>query len=61
MFDHLVRYLKESKIELKKVTWPSREETIRYTAMVIAVSAAVAIFLGGVDYVLQLGLNSFVL
>ena len=35
--------------ELKRVTWPSRQETMRLSLMVIAVSAAVGIFLGFVD------------
>jgi preprotein translocase subunit SecE len=35
--------------ELKKVTWPTRDETIYLTTVVIIVSVAVGIFLGGVD------------
>jgi len=35
--------------ELKRVTWPNREETMRLTLMVVAVSAAVGVFLGLVD------------
>jgi preprotein translocase subunit SecE len=35
--------------ELKRVTWPTREETMRLTLMVIAVSATVGVFLGLVD------------
>jgi len=35
--------------ELKKVTWPTRRETIRLTVMVIVVCAIVAIFLGAID------------
>ena len=61
MFDRLVTYLKESRTELRKVTWPTREETLRYTATVIVVSGALAIFLGGIDYLLQQVLNKFVL
>jgi preprotein translocase subunit SecE len=36
--------------ELKKVTWPSRDETIYLTTVVIIVSVAVGIVLGGVDF-----------
>ncbi len=36
--------------ELKKVTWPTRRETIRLTIMVIVVCAVVGIFLGALDY-----------
>ena len=35
--------------ELRRVTWPSRQETMRLTLMVIAVSAVVGLFLGGID------------
>ena len=37
--------------ELKKVTWPTREETAYLTMVVIIVAVAVGILLGGVDIV----------
>jgi preprotein translocase subunit SecE len=61
MFGNLTTFLKEVRIELKKVTWPTRQETIRYTVTVIIVSIAVAIFLGALDAVFQFVLNNFVL
>lgn len=61
MFDRIITFFKESRIELKKVTWPSREETVHYTMAVIVISAAVAMFLGGLDFVFQYVLNNFVL
>jgi preprotein translocase subunit SecE len=42
-------FLREVRIELKKVTWPSRKETIAATAMVIILSVLVAFFLGLLD------------
>ena len=36
--------------ELKKVTWPSRRDTVRLTIMVIIVCVAVGLFLGAIDY-----------
>jgi preprotein translocase subunit SecE len=36
--------------ELRKVVWPTRQEAVRLTIMVIGVCAAVGIFLGAVDY-----------
>jgi preprotein translocase subunit SecE len=51
-------FLKEVRLEMKKINWPTRQETIRYTFIVIGVSFAVAAFLGGLDflfsYLLQL-------
>ncbi|MBI5283463.1 MAG: preprotein translocase subunit SecE [Chloroflexi bacterium] len=35
--------------ELKKVTWPTREETTRLTVAVVAVSITIGLLLGGVD------------
>jgi preprotein translocase subunit SecE len=35
--------------ELRRVTWPTRQETMRLTLMVLAVSATVGLFLGAVD------------
>ena len=41
--------LGEVVAELRRVTWPTRQETMRLSLMVIAVSAAVGVFLGLVD------------
>ena len=55
----IINYLKESLEELKKVTWPTKQETYNYTFLVIGISLAVAIFLGGLDYLFNLGLEFF--
>ncbi|EKD85438.1 MAG: hypothetical protein ACD_38C00030G0008 [uncultured bacterium] len=47
-----ISFLMEVKEELGKVAWPSREQTIRYTILVILVAVAVGLFLGGLDYIL---------
>ena len=39
--------------ELKKVTWPTREETRNLTIVVIGISVALGIFLGGIDFILS--------
>ncbi len=49
---NIITFLNEVKEELIKVTWPSKEQTIRYTVLVIFVAVAVGIFLGGLDYIL---------
>ena len=43
------RFFGEVYSELRRVTWPTREETTRLTVMVLAVAAAVGVFLGLVD------------
>ena len=44
-----LRFVGETLSELRRVTWPTRHETMRLTIMVMAVSAAVGVFLGLVD------------
>jgi len=44
------QFLKESKIELKKVKWPTRKELLASTAVVIVLTLVVAFFLGIVDF-----------
>jgi preprotein translocase subunit SecE len=61
LFAKLANFLKEVRLELKKVTWPTRQETIRFTLLVIGVSAGVALFLGGLDYLFSIILTRFVL
>jgi preprotein translocase SecE subunit len=39
--------------ELRKVSWPSQRETMNLTVVVIALSVAVGLFLGGVDFIFQ--------
>ena len=51
------RYFTEAKQELEKVAWPTSQRTKNYTILVIAVSLAVAIFLGSLDYLFNLGLQ----
>jgi preprotein translocase subunit SecE len=48
-----IQFLKEVRVELKKVTWPQRKEVIGSTAVVIVASFVVSFFLGFIDLVLQ--------
>jgi preprotein translocase subunit SecE len=47
----LINYLREVKLELSKVTWPKREQVIKLTLIVFAISAIVATYVGGLDLV----------
>ncbi|TAK96582.1 preprotein translocase subunit SecE [Patescibacteria group bacterium] len=53
MFEKLTTFIREARVELKKVNWPTKQQTINYTAVVIGLSVAVGIFLGGLDYVFR--------
>ena len=48
----IIQFIKEAKVELKKVTWPTPKQTLASTAVVIIIVFIVAIYLGLVDYVL---------
>lgn len=56
----VISFFNEVKEELLKVTWPSREQTIKYTVLVVAVVIVVGFFLGGLDYLLT-GFTDFLL
>lgn len=43
------KFFGEIASELKKVDWPSRQETIQLTLIVIVVSVAIGAFIGGLD------------
>ncbi len=47
----IIKFIKEAKEEIKKVTWPTKKETFKYAVIVITSSFAVAVFLGGVDII----------
>lgn len=44
----------ESRSELRKVTWPTRQETMNLTGAVIAMTVGIAAFLGLIDSLLDL-------
>ncbi|MEK7090740.1 MAG: preprotein translocase subunit SecE [Patescibacteria group bacterium] len=46
-----IDYIKGSRLELKKVNWPTKQDTMRFTAIIIGLSLAVAVFLGSLDFV----------
>ena len=48
----ITQFIKEAKLELKKVTWPTPKQTMASTAVVIIIVFIVSIYLGLVDFVL---------
>jgi preprotein translocase subunit SecE len=53
-----VKFLREVKVELVKVTWPSRKETLVTTGLVFAMAAIAALFFFIVDQVIGLGVRA---
>ena len=60
MFDRLKHFLLESRRELSRVNWPTRDETIRLTAVVVAISVGIALFLGAFDALFYTGVRNLV-
>ncbi len=52
-------YLQEVLVELKKTTWPTKEEATRLTFVVIAVIIALGIYMGALDYLLSTVVTKF--
>jgi preprotein translocase subunit SecE len=50
MISKLTKFIGETKIELNKVAWPTRDESIRLTKMVILISVFFGVYLGVLDY-----------
>ena len=57
----MIEFVKEAREELKKVHWPTRQQTLRYTGIVVVASLAVSLLTGGFDYLLALVLERFIL
>jgi preprotein translocase subunit SecE len=56
----IARYIRETRGEMSKVTWPDRSEAQRLTAIVLAFTAVFAIFLGLLDFLWSQGLQSLI-
>lgn len=49
----IIAFLKESRAELKKVNWPSREEVFTSTRVVIISILVIAAVIAVIDYVIK--------
>ncbi len=56
--DRFLHFSKETRIELRKVVWPTREETFKTTGMIMIAVVIVAIFLWIVDAFFTWGVQS---
>lgn len=44
-----VEFIREVKVELASVKWPTRQETLKLTILVTSISLFVAVYIGGLD------------
>ena len=56
--DRFLHFVKETRIELRKVVWPTREETIKTTGIIMIAVVIVAIFLWIIDAFFTWGVQS---
>ncbi|MBN2382130.1 preprotein translocase subunit SecE [bacterium] len=59
MFAKIMQFLRECRIELMKVSWPTRKETINSTVIIVIVVFVFAFFLGLSDIILSKGIEPF--
>lgn len=57
----IVAFFRDVRVELAKVTWPTRQELVRYTLIVIGMTVVLSIFLGFWDFVFQYVLQHYIL
>lgn len=60
MAGKIANYLRETKEELIRVSWPSRQVVTKHTMLVIGISLAIAIILGVADYIFSFGLTKII-
>ena len=58
-FTSIRDYLSNVRGELRKVTWPTREDVIHLTRVVLLVTAITSVFLGALSALLTIGLDQF--
>ena len=61
MFTAIKNYFVGSFQEMKKVTWPTKTQTINYSILVIGLSVGMALFLGLLDYIFNYGITKLFL
>ena len=49
IIEKIIQFFREVRIEIKKISWPSRNETIASTSIVIIIVLVIGLFLGMVD------------
>lgn len=53
----VIQYIKDTKSEMKHVSWPTRKQSINFTLLIIAISIVTALLLGFFDYFFSIGLE----
>jgi preprotein translocase subunit SecE len=60
MIQSIKNYFIGSYVEMKKVTWPTKQQTINYSLLVIGLSVGLAIFFAVLDFVFNTGITALI-
>lgn len=59
-FVNPISFLREVKMELDKVVWPSRRQALELTLLVVVISVIVGVYVGGLDFLFTSTMNALV-
>jgi len=55
----LLDYIRDTKGEMKHVSWPTKSQAIGYTALVLVISIVLSIYLGFFDFIFTRVIDAF--
>ncbi len=58
--NRIITYLRETRVELRHVSWPTQQQALIYTGLIIALSIIVSLLLGFFDFLFTKALNWFI-
>lgn len=58
--EKITNFLKDIKLEMGRVNWPTKQQTTKYTLIVIGMSVFLAVFLGALDFIFGQIIHIFV-
>ena len=60
MFKKIQKYFREVLAEIRKTSWPKKEDSKNMTILVIVIVIILALYLGGIDFILQKIMGLFI-
>jgi preprotein translocase subunit SecE len=59
--EKIINYFKSAWSEAKKVSWPTKKQTINYSLLVIGLSVGFALFYVAIDYIFNMGIEKIII
>ncbi len=60
IIDSAKNYFTGSYAEMKKVTWPTKQQTINYSLLVVGLSVGISLFFVVLDYIFSFGIEQII-